>query len=115
MRAKTSFLISSQILNTARQILNSVYLRCSEEYEPDARLNREATSLDGPEATSMAKIDIEGYDRMVQFVRYFGLYYGSFTLQDAQKVFKCAPPVCTLQNTAPFDHANMLAPQHAEP
>lgn len=62
----------------------------SEEYEPDARLNQEATSLDGPEATSLAKIDAEGYDRLVQFVRYFGLYYGNYTLEQTRPKFKCA-------------------------
>lgn len=44
--------------------------QCSEEYEPDARFNEAATSLDGPEATSLAKIDSEGYDRLVSFVRW---------------------------------------------
>ena len=63
---------------------------CSEEYEPDARYNQEATSLDGPEATSLAKIDAEGYDRLVQFVRYFGLYYGNYTMEKTREVFKCA-------------------------
>jgi uncharacterized protein len=61
----------------------------SEEYEPDARFNQEATSLDGPEATSLAKIDTEGYDRLVQFVRYFDLYYGSYTMEKTRTVFKC--------------------------
>jgi hypothetical protein len=59
----------------------------SEEYEPDARFNQEATSLDGPEATSLAKIDAEGYDRLVQFVRYFGLYYGNYTMEKTRTVF----------------------------
>jgi hypothetical protein len=27
----------------------------------------------------------------VQFVRYFGLYYGSFTLDQARAVYKCVP------------------------
>ena len=63
---------------------------CSEEYEPDARFNQEATSLDGPEATSLAKIDAEGYDRLVQFVRYFGLYYGNYSMEQTRTVFKCA-------------------------
>lgn len=45
------------------------FSECSEEYEPDARFNEAATSLDGPEATSLAKLDSEGYDRLVSFVR----------------------------------------------
>jgi len=42
---------------------------CSEEYELDAKPIQAATSLDGPEATSLAKLSSEQYGNMVSFVR----------------------------------------------
>jgi hypothetical protein len=79
---------------------------CSEEYEPDARFNQEATSLDGSEATSLAKIDAEGYDRLVQFVRYFGLYYGNYTMEKTRTVFKCV-------FNGPKDHDKAVSCAHS--
>lgn len=45
------------------------FITRSEEYEPDAKPIQTATSMDGPEATSLSKLSSEQYGNLVSFVR----------------------------------------------
>lgn len=58
-----------------------------EEYEPDARLIEEATSISGDEEGSLINLDEDLASSVLGFLRYFDSYDDNISADDARKLF----------------------------